>query len=99
MDRNPFEYHDARMAALVEAPTVFRMLNDTGRINGPQQFSIAENGMAMAAIDHDFLTVALQTIKKSSPGGCTLPSQHVREIRPTWKKWNQLSNKTSPRLP
>merc|ERR1719313_2295301 len=42
------EYH-AQIAALLEAPTVFRLLNDPGRMAGPQQFSIALNTMQMAA--------------------------------------------------
>ena len=70
------EYH-SKMAALIKAPTVFRLLNDPGRVNGPQQFSIAEN---CTTIDHD-LSVALQTMKNTSPGGCTPLGEHIREIR------------------
>eukprot|EP00543_Licmophora_paradoxa_P000481 CAMPEP_0202445096 /NCGR_PEP_ID=MMETSP1360-20130828/3979_1 /ASSEMBLY_ACC=CAM_ASM_000848 /TAXON_ID=515479 /ORGANISM="Licmophora paradoxa, Strain CCMP2313" /LENGTH=400 /DNA_ID=CAMNT_0049061249 /DNA_START=81 /DNA_END=1283 /DNA_ORIENTATION=+ len=71
------EYH-AQMSALVKAPTVFRLLNDPGRINGPQQFSIAEHHSN--SIDHD-LSVALQTMKNSSPGGATPLTEHIQEIR------------------
>mmetsp|Transcript_23082 Transcript_23082/g.48360 ORF Transcript_23082/g.48360 Transcript_23082/m.48360 type:complete len:410 (-) Transcript_23082:94-1323(-) len=71
------EYH-AQMAALLEAPTVFRLLNDPGRLIGPQQFSVAER-------DPDFiredLSIALNTIKSASPSGVTPLSEHVREIR------------------
>ena len=68
------------MAAHVKAPTIFRLLNDPGRLNGPQQFSVAENDPTMSSIDHD-LTVVLQTMKNTSPGGCTPLSQHIHEIR------------------
>jgi len=71
------EYH-VQMAALLQAPTVFRLLNDPGRVSGPQQFSVGEKGENM--IDHDVAT-ALQTIRNSSPGGVTPLSEHLREIR------------------
>ena len=71
------EYH-AQMAHLLKAPTVFRLLNDPGRVVGSQQFSIGENGSA--DIDHD-LAVALQTIKNVSPGGVTPLTEHLQEIR------------------
>jgi hypothetical protein len=71
------EYH-AQMAYLLKAPTVFRLLNDPGKIVGPQQFSIGENGAKM--MDEE-LAVAIQTMKNASPGGVTPLSEHVREIR------------------
>jgi hypothetical protein len=71
------EYH-ARMAALLEAPTVFRLLNDPGKMCGPQQFSVAEHGPS--SIDED-LAVALQTMQNATPSGVTPLAEHVREIR------------------
>lgn len=71
------EYH-AQMAALLENPTVFRLLNDPGAMAGPMQFSIAERGPEFIADD---LNVALTTIKAASPSGVTPLSLHVREIR------------------
>jgi hypothetical protein len=71
------DYH-AQLAALIKSPTVFRMLNDPGRVNGPQQFSIAERGDAF--IDED-LAIAQSTVMNSSPGGCTPLIQHLKEIR------------------
>jgi Mg-chelatase subunit ChlD len=71
------EYH-ARMAHLLKSPTVFRLLNDPGRVVGPQQFSIGENGAE--SIDDD-LALALQTISDASPRGVTPLTEHVREIR------------------
>jgi hypothetical protein len=71
------EYH-ARAAALLGAPTVFRLLNDPGRIVGPQQFSIAERGPEFVSDD---LNIALTTMKNASPTGLTPLSDHVREIR------------------
>ena len=69
------EYH-CQMASLLKAPTVFRLLNDPGKIAGPQQFSIAERGEDK--IDED-LAVAMQTMRNTSPGGVTPLADHVRE--------------------
>ena len=71
------EYH-AQMAALLQAPTVFRLLNDPGPMVGPQQFSIAENGPA--AIPQE-LQIAKTTMKRASPSGVTPLAEHLREIR------------------
>lgn len=71
------EYH-AQIAALLQAPTVFRLLNDPGRMAGPQQFSVAERGTDFVEED---LNIALNTIKNVSPSGVTPLSEHVREIR------------------
>jgi hypothetical protein len=70
-------YH-AQISALLEAPTVFRLLNDPGRMAGPQQFSIAERGSDLVSED---LSIALNTIQNASPTGVTPLSEHVREIR------------------
>jgi hypothetical protein len=69
--------HHAQLAAILEAPTVFRMLNDPGRMAGPQQFSIAERGEDLIAED---LALASLTIKNSSPGGVTPLIGHLHEI-------------------
>jgi hypothetical protein len=69
-------YH-AQMAALLQAPTVFRLLNDPGKVNGPQQFSIAERGVTYLNED---LMIAHKTMR-SSPNGVTPLAGHVQEIR------------------
>lgn len=71
------DYH-AQMAALLESPTIFRLLNDPGRLCGPQQFSIAEHGKE--ALSHD-LAVAQSTILNTSPSGVTPLTDHLHEIR------------------
>ena len=71
------DYH-AQMAALLQSPTTFRMLNDPGRVAGPQQFSIADKGSKQ--IDHD-LAVAQQVMMHAQPGGVTPLVQHIQEIR------------------
>ena len=71
------EYH-ARMAALMKAPTIFRLLNDPGRIVGPQIFGVADKGDHL--IDSD-LQLALSTISNASPTGGTPLCRHVAEIR------------------
>jgi hypothetical protein len=70
------EYH-AQMAAITQTPTVFRMLNDPGRLQGPQQFSVAER---VESIDHD-LAVATSTIANTNPAGVTPLVKHLKEIR------------------
>ena len=72
-------YH-AELAALLKTPTVFRMLNDPGRVNGPQQFSIAERSGSGSNIDED-LAIAQSAILNTSPGGVTPLTQHILEIR------------------
>ena len=71
------EYH-AQMAALLQAPTVFRLLNNPGAAAGPQQFAVATRGSKF--IDSD-LSTALSTIMNASPGGVTPLVQHIREIQ------------------
>jgi hypothetical protein len=72
-------YH-AQMAALLEAPTVFRLLNDPGLAVGPRQFSIAENDTSRKVLD-DELKVARTTMQHAGPSGVTPLAEHVREIR------------------
>lgn len=71
------EYH-AQIAALLEAPTVFRLLNDPGRMVGPQQFSIGERGPEFISED---LSIALNIMQMAGPTGVTPLTQHVLEIR------------------
>lgn len=71
------EYH-TRMAALLQAPTVFRLLNDPGRLAGPRQFSIAQRGAQF--VDED-LAVAQSTMMNTQPGGVTPLTHHIRDIR------------------
>lgn len=70
------DYH-VQMAALLKTPTVFRLLNDPGRIHGPQQFSIAED---VANLDRD-LAIAQSTILNTTPSGVTPLTDHLIEIR------------------
>lgn len=72
------EYH-AMIAAVLKNPTVFRLLNDPGRSQGAQQFSICEHGDSMTA--NDDLQRALNTIRNVSPYGVTPLLQHINEIR------------------
>jgi len=71
------EYH-IQIAALLGAPTVFRLMNDPGKMTGPQQFSIGERGPDSIPED---VNLALNTIRAASPIGVTPLSDHVREIR------------------
>jgi len=71
------EYH-IQIAALLGAPTVFRLMNDPGKMAGPQQFSIGERGPDSIPED---VNLALNTIRAASPIGVTPLSDHVREIR------------------
>ena len=71
------EYH-VQMAALLQAPTIFRLLNNPGAAAGPQQFSVAMRGSKY--IDDDVAS-ALSTILNTSPGGVTPLVRHIREIQ------------------
>lgn len=71
------EYH-AQLAALLESPTVFRLLNDPGRMAGEQQFSIAQRGPDFVEAD---LEVAMGTMMMTQPSGVTPLTEHVNEIR------------------
>lgn len=69
------EYH-AQMAALLNAPTNFRLLNHPG--SGPQEFSVADKGEGMV---HDDVRVAKQTMSSAYPTGVTPLAEHVHHIR------------------
>jgi len=71
------EYH-AQMAAMLKAPTIFRLLNDPGSRVGPQIFGVADKGDHM--IDSD-LQVALTTMQNASPGGVTPLCRHIYECQ------------------
>jgi hypothetical protein len=73
------DYH-VQMAALLQSPTVFRLLNDPGRQAGPQQFSIAERGGSIDLIDQD-VAIAQSTMLNATPGGVTPLITHLQEIR------------------
>jgi hypothetical protein len=66
-------YH-ARMAAALQAPTSFRLLNPT---YGTEMFGIAERGPEQIPYDLDN---AIATIQQVSPNGVTPLSDRVREI-------------------
>jgi hypothetical protein len=71
------DYH-AQLAALLEAPTTFRLLNDPGSHIGPQEFSVAATGPEL--IHHD-LEVARNTMARGSPIGVTPLVRNIKEIR------------------
>jgi hypothetical protein len=66
-------YH-ATVAALLKAPTTFRLLNQTC---GKQQFGVAERGPEHTQED---LRTVLSNIRGISPSGVTPLSERVREI-------------------
>ena len=66
----------ARLAGVLQAPTVFRLLNDP--VTTQQQFSIAEQGEDCIPND---VKNAIDCINKSSPQGTTPLTDHVAEIR------------------
>jgi hypothetical protein len=71
------EYH-AHLAALIKAPTTFRLINDPGLHVGPQQFSIADRGHE-SDID-DELSTAYHVMSNAQPSGATPLTQHIIEI-------------------
>jgi hypothetical protein len=70
------DYH-SQMAAMLKSPTVFRLLNDPGRIAGQQQFSIAERGDDLIYED---LLIAQSTMMNTTPSGSTPLSARLQEV-------------------
>lgn len=72
-------YH-AQMSAMLEAPTIFRLLNHPGVAVGTQQFSIAQNSNAKVDILQDVQN-AESIMNRSRPGGVTPLISHIIEIQ------------------
>ena len=72
-------YH-VQMAALLQSPTVFRLLNDPGRVAGPQQFSIADTATDIPRISEQ-VAVAQSVMLNTTPGGVTPLIPHLQEVR------------------
>jgi Mg-chelatase subunit ChlD len=82
--RDCIEYH-AQMAAALEAPTTFRMLNDPSCGPGSQQFGIAENSLDSRVLQEE-VDRAITIMKTAQPGGVTPLIQHIQEIRQSVKE-------------
>ena len=76
--KETIEYH-AQMAAALEAPTTFRMLNDPACGPGSQQFSIAERSLD-AHVLREEVDRAVAIMTSAQPGGVTPLVQHLHEI-------------------
>uniref|UniRef100_A0A7S1GJZ3 VWFA domain-containing protein n=1 Tax=Cyclophora tenuis TaxID=216820 RepID=A0A7S1GJZ3_CYCTE len=70
--RECVNYH-VKAARLLNAPTTFRLLNDPGRLVGPQQFGVAETP------DQDEHEV-MRIMQKVHPTGSTPLTSHIKEI-------------------
>ena len=68
------------MSAMLEAPTIFRLLNDPGVAVGTQQFSIAQNSNAKVDLLQDVQN-AESIMNRSRPGGSTPLISHIIEIQ------------------
>lgn len=77
------EYH-AQLSATLQQTTTFRMLNDPGRVAGPQIFSIRADNNSNS-MDTDLAT-ALSTIQNTQPGGVTPLTQHLLDISNTLQR-------------
>jgi hypothetical protein len=73
------EYH-AQIAAALEAPTTFRMLNDPHVGPNSQQFGIAETSLDPNVIQEE-VSRAVAIMNQSQPGGVTPLIKHLREIK------------------
>jgi len=78
------EYH-AQMAAALEAPTTFRMLNDPACGPSSQQFGVAENSLDSRVLQEE-VDRAITIMKTAQPGGVTPLIQHIEEIRQSVKE-------------
>ena len=70
-------YH-IQLAALLEAPTTFRLLNDPGVLAGSQQFGVAEMGDDQISNE---VQTARDIVRKTSPSGVTPLTRHIEEIQ------------------
>lgn len=68
------------MAALLKAPTIFRLLNDPGASVGAQQFSVAERSESSADIMADTQN-AQSVMNRARPSGVTPLIKHILEIQ------------------
>ncbi|KAL9190696.1 hypothetical protein ACHAXT_000402 [Thalassiosira profunda] len=82
--RDCIEYH-AQMAAALEAPTTFRMLNDPTCGPNSQQFGIAETSLDERVLQEE-VDRAITIMKTAQPGGVTPLIQHIDEIRQSVKE-------------
>ena len=89
------EYH-IELAGLIEATTIFRMLNDPGHHIGPQEFSIGRhdtsNGCNTISNNNKYdieeskqqiehdVSKAIRIIQQTTPNGVTPLTQHIRTI-------------------
>ena len=72
-------YH-AQMAAVLGAPTIFRMLNDPGCGPNSRQFSIGVGSLDEHVLKEE-VDRAKAIMKSTQPGGVTPLIQHIEEIR------------------
>ena len=70
-------YH-AQLAALLDSPTIFQLLNDPNLRTIPQRFSVCERGEAYAASE---VVDALNIMRRVSPSGVTPLTQHIWDIQ------------------
>ncbi len=70
-------YH-AKLAALLDSPTIFQLLNDPNLRTIPQRFSVCERGEAYAAAE---VVEALNIMRRVSPSGVTPLTQHIWDIQ------------------
>ncbi len=71
-------YH-VQMAAVLEAPTTFRMLNDPAVGPNSQQFGIAETSLEKSVVQGE-VQRAMEIMKMAQPGGVTPLVRHLEEI-------------------
>ena len=71
------DYH-ASMAALLKAPTIFRLLNDPRNPQVQQEFSIGQRGEDF--IEED-LREAHRMIQLAAPTGVTPLARHIRQVK------------------
>ncbi|KAL3804363.1 hypothetical protein HJC23_011291 [Cyclotella cryptica] len=77
--RDCITYH-AQMAAALEAPTTFRMLNDPAVGPNSQQFGIAETSLDQNVIQGE-VHRAVEIMKMAQPGGVTPLVEHILDIQ------------------
>eukprot|EP00804_Cyclotella_cryptica_P000582 CCRYP_009982-RA/>CCRYP_009982-RA protein AED:0.07 eAED:0.07 QI:284/1/1/1/0.42/0.5/8/1964/427 len=71
------QYH-AKTAALLDSPTIFKLLNRPNLKQLAQKFSVGEHGQASAASEVEHV---ISTMNKTKPGGVTPLTEHIWEVQ------------------
>ena len=85
-------YH-SQMAAVLDSPTYFRLLNDPGPAAGAQEFSVCDGGDAEQDIRK-----AKKIIQRAKPDGVTPLTQHIWDIQAQIREMLPILHRSGQRV-